>query len=265
MASYLDLRHAVAKLSSGDIVSNELYYRGHCYKQMCNDFAKKKNEESKQEGFKQKEREDYIKAVSFNKVLTHVHEGMSSNNESGVNFQVGHLESLYKELLEKDNISYSPNVTRFCESLIEALPHDVEKRRTGKKLTLFAKKDIDAYLLDDLINPNSFITQLNKIVCQIRKSISCQQNKFDGTFSENCQSNAVPKELLTLISMIIDGTSVTSKLSQASLTCVQLINKHLYRTQCHSRRNYRRQSEDTRRICDICLFWKKSQILRYKR
>ena len=86
MASYLDLRHAVAKLSSGDIVSNELYYHGHCYKQMCNDFAKKKNEESKQEGFKQKEREDYIKTVSFNKVLTHVHEGMSSNNESGVNF-----------------------------------------------------------------------------------------------------------------------------------------------------------------------------------
>ena len=90
-------------------------------------------------------------------MLTHVHEGISSNNESGVNFQVGHLESLYKELLEKDNISYSPNVARFCESPIEALPHDVEKRKTGNKLTLFAKKDIDAYLLNDLINPNSFI------------------------------------------------------------------------------------------------------------
>ena len=99
----------------------------------------------------------------------------------------------------------------------------MEKRRTGNKLTVFAKKDIDAYLLNDLINPNSFITQLNKIVRQIRKSISCQQNKFDWTFSENCQSNAVPKELLTLISMIIDGTSVMSKLSQASLTCAQLI------------------------------------------
>ena len=47
--------------------------------------------------------------------------------------------------------------------------------------------------------------------------------QIEGTFSENCQSNAVPKELLTLISMIIDGTSVTSKLSQASLTCAQLI------------------------------------------
>ena len=62
MASYLDLRHAVAKLSSGEIVSNELYYRGHCYKQMCNDFGKKKNEESRKEGFKQKVREDYINA-----------------------------------------------------------------------------------------------------------------------------------------------------------------------------------------------------------
>ena len=37
------------------------------------------------------------------------------------------------------------------------------------------------------------------------------------------QKNSVPKELLSLISRLIDGTDHTSKLSQATLTCVQLI------------------------------------------
>ena len=37
------------------------------------------------------------------------------------------------------------------------------------------------------------------------------------------QKNYLPKELLSLISMLIQGTDHTEKLSQATLTCAQLI------------------------------------------
>ena len=73
------------------------------------------------------------------------------------------------------------------------------------------------------MNPNSFIKQLNKIVIPIRKRISRQQNNFTGKFSTDCQKKFVPKEPLSLISMLIDGTDHTSKSSQAALKCAQLL------------------------------------------
>ena len=41
-------------------------------------------------------------------------------------------------------------------------------------------------------------------------------------FLRTAMKNSVPKELHPLISMLIDGTDHTSKLSQATLTCTQL-------------------------------------------
>ena len=41
-----------------------------------------------------------------------------------------------------------------------------------------------------------------------------QQNKFDRTFSQNCQKNPVTSELLILISMFVDDTCMTVKLVQ---------------------------------------------------
>ena len=77
------------------------------------------------------------------------------------------------------------------------------------------------------MNSNSFVEQLNKIVILIRKAISRQQNNDAGLFSTDCQKNSVPKELLSLIRMFIDGTEdkfkLKTKLSQATLTCAQLI------------------------------------------
>ena len=84
------------------------------------------------------------------------------------------------------------------------------------------KKDIDN-LVKEVMNPNSFVEQMHKIVIPLPKAMSRQQNSFTGKFSTDCQKNSVPKELLSLISMLSDGTDHTSKLSQATLTCAQLV------------------------------------------
>ena len=73
------------------------------------------------------------------------------------------------------------------------------------------------------MNPNSFVEQLNKIVIPIRKPISRQQINFIGIFTTDYQKSSVPKELLSLINVLIDETGHKSMLSQATLTCVQLI------------------------------------------
>ena len=141
----------------------------------------------------------------------------------GVDFQGSHLLEIYKMLLqEKGIVDYSPHITRFTNELLASAP-DLEKRRApGQKVKLFFKKDVDV-LLDDLTDPNYFENQVNKFVSSIRKAMSKQNNEFTGQFLKGCQEKSVPKELLTLISMLVDGTNPNSKLSQFSFTCAQLI------------------------------------------
>ena len=62
--------------------------------------------------------------------------------------------------------------------------------------------------------------------------LSSKINNFDGSFDEGCQTMSVPEELLTLISILIDGPSVDNTYySQLALTASQLIclisNKNL--------------------------------------
>ena len=57
----------------------------------------------------------------------------------------------------------------------------------------------------------------------IRKAMELKQNVFDGTFPANCQQNSVPKELLTLVSMLIVGANINVKLTQPTLSCAQMI------------------------------------------
>ena len=97
------------------------------------------------------------------------------------------------------------------------------------------------------MNPNSFVEQLNKIVVPIRKAISRQQNNFTGKFSMDCQKNSVSKELFSVISMLVDGTDHTSKLSQATLTCAQLIvsNYKPNNTGAEDKTTYHSQKRET--------------------
>ena len=76
---------------------------------------------------------------------------------------------------------------------------------TKKKVKLYLKKDIDN-LVKKVMNPNSFVEQLDKIFIPIRKAISHQENNFTGEFCTDCQKNSIPKELLFLMCMLIDGT-----------------------------------------------------------
>ena len=58
----------------------------------------------------------------------------------------------------------------------------------------------------------------------LRKILSSKINKFDGSFDEGCQNMSVPAELLTFISILIDGPSVDNiNYSQPALTVSQLI------------------------------------------
>ena len=94
--------------------------------------------------------------------------------------------------------------------LSEKFPHKEIWWNYGifRSVKLYLKKDIES-LVKEVMNPNLIVEQLNKIVISIRKAISRQQINFTEKKFTDFLKYSLPKELLSLISVLIDGTEHT--------------------------------------------------------
>ena len=76
---------------------------------------------------------------------------------------------------------------------------------------------------------------LAKVAQLIRRDMLGMQSAFDGSFSKGCQEQAVPKSLLALVTMILDGQNIlntaSQKVRQSTLSMAQLLqfNSHVKR------------------------------------
>ena len=85
--------------------------------------------------------------------------------------------------------------------------------------------------------PSSFLRSLREVLMPLRKAMASSENKFDGTFLQDCQVMPVPLELLTLVNLFIDGPNTgISNFSQPSLTDSQLILSN-FKQKYHSATN----------------------------
>ena len=73
--------------------------------------------------------------------------------------------------------------------------------------------------------PDTYLASLQKVVHPIRTAISQQENSFDGKYDGSSQISSVPKLLLLLIMLLIDGCT-SMKPSQQALSVAQLITYH---------------------------------------
>ena len=90
-------------------------------------------------------------------------------------------------------------------------------------------------------------TYLAKAANIVRRDIFTTTSKFDGTFSNDTQKDSVPKTLLTLISMILNGSDLTaqnehnqSSQNQACLSVSQMIMFN----------SFKRQQDLNNMVCD---------------
>ena len=128
-------------------------------------------------------------------------------------------------LLKFHHVNVISHITRFADSLVEAIP-GLHKRTVNNKVTVYFEGTIDMLLKDHFnvtSQPDAFARAIKDIVVPIRNSMKNTHNKFDGTFKAGCQKDSVPIELLTLISMLIDGAGIENEgFSQEALTISQL-------------------------------------------
>ena len=160
MASFLRDSNLMPKLCTGDVISNELFYHKNCYLNYRNKYrnalivANKTVPSLRQE-------EDYQKAASFNKIMAYIYE--KEQEQENVLFDVSELEELYYNQLSLFNIQYTKHVSRFADKLASSIP-ELEIRRIKRKLTVFFKQRVDSYVLNEILEPNSFLQSVNKVV-----------------------------------------------------------------------------------------------------
>ena len=121
------------------------------------------------------------------------------------------------------DIHCESHVTRFADTLL-SLIDGLEKRIINNKVMVYFGTIVDNFLSELVIQPSMYLKSLRHVVNCTRKSMRDVQNNFENEFSENCQSSSVPMELLSLISMLIDGVNIDNQIfSQQALTSAQQI------------------------------------------
>ena len=77
---------------------------------------------------------------------------------------------------------------------------------------------------------DEFGKSMHTIAAELRNEWSNTNNSFNGSFTPNVQDKSIPRKLVTLVSLIIDGCGVeNTEYSQQALTIAQLIQTNFHK------------------------------------
>ena len=154
MALFLNDSKLLPKLSTGDVISNELFYHKVCYLEYLNRHRSAVNASKRAMLNSNEEDAEYIKAMCFNRIMMHIYE--KGQEQDNVSFEVSELENLYSDLLSSNGIHYATYVSRFAEKLTTRIP-GLEVRTIKNKLSVFFKRRVDECVLNHVLEPDSFM------------------------------------------------------------------------------------------------------------
>ena len=122
----------------------------------------------------------------------------------------------------------SIHTTRLKDRILANIP-DIQAHKHGRDVLLAFNEDIGTVLNNaygrDFDDEGMILSQAARIV---RRSMSETKYSFNGTFGKDCQSQSVPGLLLSLVKMILSGSSIKKDSdhinnTQAALTVAQLL------------------------------------------
>ena len=233
----------LAKLATGSLASNELFYHLDCYSSMSRNYQRIIDWKDQLQI-----EEHWIKPTSFESIITFIIE--EEGSQKGLSFIVRELNEMYIHMLRERGISEMVNTTRFVAKFIESLPNLHWIRRKDGKTTVMFDQQVDNLIRDSLETPDEFCASLRKVVNPFWKAIFEKKNNFDGQFEPLCQSESMAKSILRLISSLIDGTYDSNEYSQEAVTVAQLITSHA------SRSRRKRVPDFLSKVSDKLIAWK---------
>ncbi|VDI22023.1 Hypothetical predicted protein [Mytilus galloprovincialis] len=210
-AETLQDKQLLAKLSTGDVIAQDLKYHPACLVALYNKerAMKKRTEEQAQiDTDAEKEAGD----VALAELVNYVFE--TQRNSDGANaFRLADLSNMYEKRVQQLSEGTIPiHRTRLKEMLLAKIP-DLQAYTKGREVLLVFEKDVGPAIAlacnyDDTIH-------IGKTAEIIRAQIKEHKTKFSGSFSADDTQSSVPTSLLELVCMIEHGPDIQSQLENS--------------------------------------------------
>ena len=208
----------IAKLSTGDLIAVEAKYHVACLVKLYNRARPLKKECSDAIDSSSVDLEE----LAFAELIGYIEECLEQE-APGV-LTLSELVKFYQcKLKEVGAESGKTNATGLKERVLEAVP-DLMAHPEGREVILASRHDIGG-ILTEAKRRDSDAWCLARAAHIVRKDILNVDNSFNGKFAPECQKNAIPASLLSLVGMLIKGstTKIDPSNNQACVSVSQLI------------------------------------------
>lgn len=211
----------LAKLSSGDLIAQEAKYHQPCLLSLYNRArGTKAPEESGVDNMNN--------ALAFAELVSYIEDTRMDSTIAPI-FKLIDLVHLYTTRLKQLGTDVTGRVhsTDLKRRILAYFP-DMEAHKQGRHVILISNKDVAAAMMKscehDLDGDAVHLARAAKIV---RRDMLNMENQFCGSFEPNSQEESVPKSLLALVAMVLNGASIeaqsSSSITQPVLTISQLL------------------------------------------
>ena len=206
----------LAKLAPGDMIALEAKYHRRCLVALYNR-ARAANSERINEAH------DDLHGIAFAELVAFMVDFRAEEGVAPV-FKLADLAHLYKTRLEQLSVATEGRVhtSRLKLRLLSVFP-DLKAHVQGKKVVLAFDDDIGAALRKaqdhDCDHDAMHLARAAKVV---RKEMFQQKFTFNGSFLQGTQQNIIPKSLLALVNMILEGPNIKHQTQLDTTTDVSL-------------------------------------------
>jgi hypothetical protein len=212
----------LAKLSSGDLVSQEAMYHLKCYRELFH------NARSQYYNAETNTSNSQMHGIVLAELISYIQDCHSESEDIKI-FKLSDLARLYSNRLQQMGVfTDTPlNVTHLKNRILANIP-DLEAHKQGREIHLVFNADLGK-LLTKVNGFDDDAVILSKAATIVRKDLlEHNYQEFGGKFDENCQESSIPQSLKSLIAMILGGPNIETQSAkfvetQAILSIAQLM------------------------------------------
>lgn len=237
----------IAQLSVGDLRAQDATYHSKCLVKLYNASCRKI------EGENAASKDGLSYGIALVEVIGYIND-MRFSDECAVQvFRLADLVQLYTNRLRELQVDVTGRVhsTDLKKRILDNVC-GLREYKQGRDIFLTFDDDIGALLSEAALDEcDDEAVCLAKAAQIVRRDMLEMKAKFDGTFPENCQEDAVPSSLIALVGMILDGTNIANrndeKARQATVSVAQLLqfNSQLRRRPTSSNSAYHIKDRET--------------------
>ena len=209
-------------IAGGDMIAIEAKYHKQCMRNLTNRrraFLRRNHDWQSGEEDKKNEARPFVELISFME---------SCIDGAKYILTLTELHQLYVNRLQDFGIEKEVNKTRLKSRILSQFPGKLQEQSDGKNVVLVFSEGL-ASLLRVLWKHDYESDAL--LLAKAARIVRCEMFNepgfhFDGSFPSNCQDASIPSSLKILISMLLNGSTITQGRaieSQATLTTLQLI------------------------------------------